>query len=422
MKKTILLTLLLFISILAFSQDLEFARKVVDTLCSPGMYGRGYGRQGDSIAAEYLSGKLKEYNIEPFTDSYFQKFFINVSTFPENITVSIDNKQLRAGKDFVILPLAAPCKGTFDLSYVTEKDMSSEKKFKKFLNKYSPSSFIVFDKSLITKKVQEEVFPAFYGNFRGNGVIYLEDKDTLQHNIQGRGQAFPIMVANKKLFSERPKIINVDIYAETHKHYPAKNIAGYIEGKTDTFIMFTAHYDHLGMLGTEAYIAGADDNASGCAYLLNLAKHYSSLEEKPHYSIGFIFFSAEEIGLKGSKYYVRHPLFPLEKIRFLINLDIVGAGEKGIMVTNGTVFKEEFALIDSIAKAKGYFEAVHKRGPAAFSDHHPFYEKGVRAVFIYTEGKPGGHHHIYDTPENLSFLVYNELFKLLIDIVEEISH
>lgn len=420
MKKTFLIFSLLSLVSSSYSQDIEFARKVVDTLCSPGMYGRGYAKHGDSIAAEYLAGEIRSCGIKPFNDNYFQKFNISVNTFPENVKVSIDGKQMQAGKDYLILPLASSCKGSFDLIWVTEKNLASAKKIKKFFKKDLTTSFVVLDKELITNRVQEEVYPVFFEYFKGKGVILLEEKDTLQHNIQGPGQTIPIILMKKDMVSAGSKKIDADIYAESNKHYTTRNVAGYLEGKTDSFIVFTAHYDHLGILGPDVQFPGADDNASGCAYLLNLAKHYSEQEEKPHYSIGFIFFTAEEMGLKGSKYYVRHPLFPLSKIRFLINLDIVGAGEKGIMVVNGTEFKEEYTLLDSLAKKKGYFDAVKRRGPAAFSDHHPFYEKGVRAVFIYTEGKPGGHHHIYDTPENLSLYEYNDLFKLLLDFVENV--
>ena len=84
---------------------------------------------------------------------------------------------------------------------------------------------------------------------------------------------------------------------------------GYVEGShfPDSFILFSAHYDHLGHMGKNIFIAGANDNASGTSMLLNLAAHYAKPENKPKYSVMFIAFGAEEAGLIGSKFYVQHP-------------------------------------------------------------------------------------------------------------------
>ena len=110
----------------------------------------------------------------------------------------------------------------------------------------------------------------------------------------------------------------------------------------DSFIFITAHYDHLGGMGKDTYFPGANDNASGDALLLSLAKYYVAHPAK--YSIGFILFAGEEAGLVGSKYYTENPIVPLKNIRFLINTDLAGTGDEGITVVNATEFPNEFAL------------------------------------------------------------------------------
>ncbi|NJO68366.1 MAG: M28 family peptidase [Bacteroidetes bacterium] len=91
----------------------------------------------------------------------------------------------------------------------------------------------------------------------------------------------------------------------------ARNVIGYLPGETDTFIVFTAHYDHLGYMGRNTMFPGANDNASGTSMVLDLIRELS--EKKNHrYSYAFMLFSGEEAGLLGSTHYVQHPYFPLK--------------------------------------------------------------------------------------------------------------
>ncbi len=185
----------------------------------------------------------------------------------------------------------------------------------------------------------------------------------------------------------------------------------------DSFIVFTAHYDHLGKMGKETIFPGANDNASGASVLLDLANYYTNKAETGNYCYVFIAFGGEEAGLVGSKYFTEHPSFALDKIKFLINLDLLGNGEEGITVVNGRLHKKEFETLVKINDEKGYLEAVNARGKARNSDDYYFTEKDVPAFFIYTLGKNKAYHDIYDKPETLLFPEYNDLFDLLTDFV-----
>lgn len=199
------------------------------------------------------------------------------------------------------------------------------------------------------------------------------------------------------------------------KDIKTQNVIGYISGEVDTFIMFGAHYDHLGEMGKDVYFPGANDNASGCSMLLNLAKYYS--EHKPHYSIMFSFFSGEEIAILGSHYMSDNPPVDLKKIKFFFNLDMVGTGEEGIKIVNGSIFKQEFNILDTINAHNHYLFKIGRRGEAKNSDHYYFYEKGVPCFFIYTLGGSKDYHNVYDIPDAISLYGYNNLFKLLRDFV-----
>jgi hypothetical protein len=106
------------------------------------------------------------------------------------------------------------------------------------------------------------------------------------------------------------------------------NIVGFIEGSDpelkDECVLYMAHYDHLGMDANGEIYNGADDNASGVAVLLEVAHIFANMDTKPRRSIVFLWPSAEEVGLHGSAFYSKNPLFPLGKTVACINLDMVG--------------------------------------------------------------------------------------------------
>jgi Zn-dependent M28 family amino/carboxypeptidase len=184
----------------------------------------------------------------------------------------------------------------------------------------------------------------------------------------------------------------------------------------DSFIVFSAHYDHLGIMGTEAIFTGANDNASGCAMMLSLAKHYAAHPAK--YSMAFIGWGGEELGLLGSFNYVEHPVFPLGKIKFMVNVDIMGTGDDGITVVNGTGYKPRFDSMVVINKKLNLLKEVKIRNNAANSDHYPFVEKGVPAFFIYTLGGIKAYHDIYDKRETLPMTKFKEVYILLTEFVK----
>src|SRR5690606_28250433 len=160
------------------------------------------------------------------------------------------------------------------------------------------------------------------------------------------------------------------IESEFNPEFKARNVVGMIEGKNkDSIIVITAHYDHLGKVG-ETIFPGANDNASGTAFLLSLAKHYA--KKQPNYTLVFIAFAAEEAGLIGSYHFAENPMVDLRKIKFLLNFDIMGAGEEGIQIVNSSIFTKEYELLNQINSKKNYVKQIKKRGESCNSDHCPF--------------------------------------------------
>lgn len=378
-----------YTSLTLFAQEIkkgvayDYARIIVDTLASKSMHGRGYVNGGDKIAANYIKSEFQKLGLKSFSDNYFQSLSFPINTFPGKMLVKIDRKELVPGKDYLVDPYSPSCKGTYRLKYfISEKDTSVQ---------------------------------IFAPEKRNPPMIYLEKKK-LTHEL---GQKADNTLTLRLLKSSLPfnaSEIEFDIQNRFVRSHQTQNVIAYVEGSAypDSFIVFSAHYDHLGHMGKDVYFPGANDNASGCAMLLNLAKYYSLPENKPKCSIAFIAFCGEEVGLLGSKYYTEHPLFPLANIKFLLNMDIFGTGEEGVTAVNGVVFKNEFDLLKSINDKHHFIKDVKPRGKAANSDHYYFSEKGVKAFFIYTMGGIKAYHDIYDKPETLPLNEFENLFELII--------
>ncbi len=374
MNKKLLVLVFSISTFFSGAQDTTYARVIIKKLTSKTFLGRGYVNDGVNKAAKFLVSEFKTIGLLPIGKSYSQPYNFNVNTFPGKISVTIDGKQLEAGKHFLIDPSSKTLKSGFQLF------------------KTDSVTYKAFDAPLEIKLRKKLTYTV---------ATKLGDKSVVELLID----SFPNELKNIDVIYENKFIPN----------FKCQNIIGYIKGteQPDSFLVYSAHYDHLGAMGTTAYFPGANDNASGVSVLLNLAKYYKKNPSK--YSIAFIMFSGEEAGLLGSKYYSEHPLFPLSKIKFLTNLDLLGTGSEGIMAVNATVYKTQFEKLDSINNQKKYVTQIKQRGKVANSDHYWFSEKGVPCFFIYTLGGVTFYHDIYDLEKTLPLTDYVDVCKLLIE-------
>ncbi|HIF31437.1 MAG TPA: M28 family peptidase [Planctomycetaceae bacterium] len=182
------------------------------------------------------------------------------------------------------------------------------------------------------------------------------------------------------------------------------NVAGVLEGEgpmADETVVVGAHYDHLGYggygsrrQGDNSVHNGADDNASGTAALIELARRMTK-GDKPRRRVVFIAFSGEERGLLGSRFYAEAPLVPIEKTVAMFNYDMIGNLRDDQLeihgVGSGSTFDE---VLDSFADDHG-LKLKKSRPVARSSDHHSFYQKKVPVLFFFT-----GHTKIYHTPDD----------------------
>lgn len=206
----------------------------------------------------------------------------------------------------------------------------------------------------------------------------------------------------------------------------ADNIIGFINNGAAYTIVIGAHYDHIGHgeLGNSRDSSnigkihnGADDNASGVAGLLALAKHYAQDNNRESFNLLFIAFSAEELGLIGSKYYVDNPTIPLDKIHWMLNMDMIGRynPEKGLAIIGvGTSasFPKIFDRVSSNIKFN-----TSKDGNGG-SDQTSFYKKNIPVLFFHTGGHPD-YHKTGDDAYKIDFKSLAAILQLEIDVIDQ---
>lgn len=412
-KNNILITLI-FISIISFSQDKDYARDCVTTLSGENFHGRGYVKKGDKKAAKFIESELKNWKIKPFEKSYMQEFNLDVNALYKT-SFKLNTKEMTNGVDYLVFASSPSLKGKYELYY--PKDFT----LNEFKEQNHKNHIFVLDTFSFKSKELTENYKLIIGTSalkNAAGIIEVKSRK-LVHTVRSYALDAPLIQVKKEAWNPSAKTAIVDIKSELIQDYTTQNVIGYIEGEIDSFYVIGAHYDHLGRVGKDVYFPGANDNASGVATILSLAKYYHENNIKPKYSIAFILFGAEEAGLLGSMYYTENPLFPLTKIKFLFNLDMVGTGPKGLSIVNGKSNEKASQLIEELNKENKYFTDIRIGKGSASSDHHFFDKSGVPAVFLFTRGGPQYYHNILDKIETLELNKHDEIIQLITQFIDK---
>ncbi|NLL28723.1 MAG: M20/M25/M40 family metallo-hydrolase [Bacteroidales bacterium] len=416
MKKILFIILISIIFCNISAQDISYARSIISELSSQKFHGRGYKDGGIDSAACFIENQFKEIGLKPIEKTFFQEFNFPTNIF-HHIKLAFDEKLLEPAIDY--LPNIHSCNVSDDFLTIKidEKIRNNPKKLNKLIPKIKGK--VLFLNRFETK---DKTALNWYDNvaisnpYNAAGIIVLDSSFT--YNIAEYYPQFThflIQLAPKSFPEKNVKKVHCEIKKDYVKNFPAKNIVSYLQGQeySDSFIVITAHYDHLGKLENNIF-PGANDNASGIAMMLDLAKNIKQQNFRPRYSLVFIALTGEEVGLFGSKYFVDNPIIDLKKIKFLINLDMVGTGSSGISVVNATIFKEQFNKLKQINDDNNFITNISQRGAACNSDHCPFFEKGVPSFFIYTTGKEfNEYHNTKDKADSIPLTAYEGLFNLI---------
>jgi hypothetical protein len=392
------------ISIQHIQQDLGY-------LASDALRGRRAGDTGEIMAAHYLSGRFRDLGLIPKGDpgEYTQSFTIqDGKTIDPRSFFLVNNAALDMGKDF--FPLAnSKASGTLkgepspslnergqpwflDLSETLEE------------NKDNPHFDLL--SAIATKSTQ-----AYFGGATALLVHQSagDEKTVFDGKDRSEPTAIPVVYLSrpawKQHFSDSSASYSIEFNTGVlQKTRTARNVVGFLDNGADKTIVVGAHFDHLGfgedgnsMLrgGTPDIHNGADDNASGTSALLELAQKLSKTKARNNNYL-FIAFSAEELGLNGSKYFVEHPTVPLSSINYMINMDMVGRlndSSKTITIGGFGTSPSWKTMLDGVKK-KAFTIKVDSSGTGP-SDHTSFYRKDIPVLFFFT-----GLHTDYHKPSD----------------------
>jgi len=221
------------------------------------------------------------------------------------------------------------------------------------------------------------------------------------------------------------------------------NVVAVVEGRDPVLknecVVYSAHYDHLGLDGESGIFNGADDNGTGTVALLEIAEAYQSLKKKPKRSIVFAWVTAEEKGLIGSDYYSQNPFIPLENTLADINLDMVGrsaekepdpeaevekslAGPNGIYIVSGKQSSELMKISNDICNDLGLVPS-DKLSEAFLSrsDYYHFYKNGVPVLGLST-GLHDDYHTVNDELDKIDYTKMKRVAQYAFLVGEKIAN
>jgi len=476
----------------------EKLQQQVTYLASDELDGRRTGTAGANEAAKYIAREFERLGLRPApaTDSrkinvmlarYLQTFpYIGRVELGKNNVLSVrsgETLNFRVGEDWMPLGISTNKKLDFtEVVFAGYGISANELNHNDYKGTYSKTQVAVIQKGTpdgdnphgkFTTAGQLRFKVAAAQSAGVGALLIISSEDDLKNDALARlhydnaGLAgIPVAVISKKTAEKLANAKQVTLATDVVRvDVAAHNVVGVIEGSDpvlkDESIVIGAHYDHLGRGGEGSLAAregeihhGADDNASGTAGVLELARIFSTQRPKLKRTLVFIAFSGEEEGLLGSNYYVNHPLMPLDKTVAMINMDMIGRMKDRKLIIGGVgTAKEWRELITQANMAQkttitansgspapkgvpivvsangrpimttdpnGAFELTMNEDGYGPSDHSSFYSKQIPVLFFWT-GTHTDYHKPSDTFEKINYNDEARILSLVARIVKDVD-
>lgn len=412
--KKLMLLLALAVSQLQ-AQDLAHYKRVIKEITSAKYQGRGYAIGGANKTGKYLE---KEYRKVGVDEVILQSFTIDINTFCGKMEMWADGKKLKAGVDFSMREYSPGVHGQFPVYHVDTLNFDADKMYADLKKPEYANALVCCDFWFSYNRRKD--FSPLQKNGECNNAGLLQTWTSPIKFYKAYGERVvekPIIWVTPEAIKD-VKNVRVNVDNQFLKDYELFNVIAKVEGmRHDSCYVFTAHYDHLGNLGKKIFYAGANDNASGTAALVTLAAYYA--KHKPPYDMYFLAFSGEDANLRGSEFFAEHPIVPLEQIRYLFNIDMIGDDNPIQYCEVSDEGTRGYQLFEQINNEKHYFKSLNKGELAANSDHYPFAKRHVPCIFL--ENQEGSafpyYHTIYDNWQHAVFDSYEPVFRLVTDFI-----
>lgn len=452
----------------------------VKFLASKEMRGRGAGMPELNRAAEYLAEQFRAYGLKPGAgDSFFQPFSVTTGAElgPDNSFVIRENgvrQELTPREDYAPLNFSAAASVSGPLVFAGYGISAEEHGYDDYFH------FDVQDKIVIVLRYEPEDFSkeeaeggkrythhahliskAINAREHGAKAVILvnkepggDEKDDLIEfgSVSGPDDAGIVMVHVKretvdgwladadrslaeleKAIAEEdspqtfslPETLTASVAVDIEREKAqVNNVAAHLPGHSEEYVIIGAHYDHLG-LGGEGSLApskkgavhpGADDNASGTAALIELARLFAARAGELERGILFLAFAGEEIGLLGSSHWVNNPALPLENAVAMINMDMIGRVRDGKIYAGGVGTGAGLkALVEDAVSQSGLKADISELGASA-SDHTSFISKRIPSLFFFS-----GLHSDYHKPSDTWEKIHSEPAAKVVNLVADVA-
>lgn len=434
----------LFVSSSAFGQRLNKADRLVVAnlkthigyLADDKLEGRRAGTAGEKLAREYISAQFQKAGLEPKgVNGWLQPFEINdgKQINPQTLLL-INGHDLKLIEEF--FPLVYSPNKSLEAAVsiaLKERDVPWFFDLKDLLEDNKDNPHYDLEEAIKNKAKQaaEKGATAF--------IVYNSSsiQDGLRFNAKDRSEQLAIPVvyvtgkARKQHLEDESATLDLRLKVDIgDKKRTGHNVVGYLNNNAPYTVVFGAHYDHLGygedgnsMLrnGEKLIHNGADDNASGTAALIELARLLKASKNKNNNYV-FIAFSGEELGLNGSKYFTENPTVGLQQVNYMINMDMVGRlndSSKTVTVGGYGTSPVWGQIFGSIKKNKQLSFKFDSSGTGP-SDHTSFYRKDIPVLFFFT-GIHSDYHRPGDDADKINYNGELQIIRLIESIVNSSS-
>jgi hypothetical protein len=423
----------------------------IKILTSDEMRGRLPGDTGYNLAAEYISNEFRDARLKPVANqSYFQCFNIESNVFTNEATFEIIDKssitiKYELGKDFscrgfsgsgefrnlkVVFCGYGISDSVSGYSDYTGIDVEGKavlifKQNPAFKNKRISKDFgirqkaqfaydngakvVLFVSTPNSTNPQRPIGSVMHGEGAQHTDLPQLHLDISLADKLLEGSAYKLNLLQSIIDStESPKnlilnsLVDVNVQAKYIPDARTMNVVCMIEGNDPTlkneYIVLGAHLDHVGKQGEIIY-PGANDNASGSAVVIEIARKTQKLKVKPKRSIIFVLFACEEQGIQGSTWFVEHSPVPISNIKAMLNFDCVGHGDS-IQIGSGKSFPELWKLINDIDNEHSEM-MINDTWQGGGADAQPFFEKGIPTAYFVSKNS---YTHLHLPSDKLSTL------------------
>jgi aminopeptidase YwaD len=425
-------------------QVADLLKQHIQFLADDKLEGRRTGTQGEELAMNYIDNQFKEIGLIPKGEEYYpQSFPVNDGKQIDSVTeMTINGERLQLTRDFFPFPFcpdqrleALPAVALQEIGvpwFFDLKDVLEE-------NKNNPHFDLVNYIRTNYKGIDSRgaIAMIFYNTSSIDDKLAFDPKD--------RSEKLPIPAvyvtkeAAKKYFSDKSATLKIVLRTGiSEKIRVGHNVIGYIDNHAPTTIILGAHYDHLGYgedsnsrntSSTPAIHNGADDNASGTAALIELARKLKSSNATNNNYL-FIAFSGEELGLFGSKYFTEHPTIDLTDVNYMINMDMVGRlndssrsltiGGYGTSPTWSEVIGKEYFASTNIKTNIPSLVIKFDSSGTGPSDHTSFYRKKIPVLFYFT-GLHTDYHKPTDDADKINYAGEQIIVQQIYSIIQALN-